>query len=314
MALRLVGRLDMLVWQDRPRPGWVHFQTKTVSAHTNIPTYVAALSMSDHERIYNYLAHTDEQPLVGSVANLIIKRVTGPKPKGKPRQVTSDWYPFERHYIPVSENQIKDALKAANWTAEQIVKCERVGEWPRYTNSCVVYNRKCDFYDECRSGVVCSDVYLERERDYVDELSTKHPNDQVLNVSRIHTFRDCPRLYYNRYVRRLDRFADAESPKQLTFGTAIHEALRAWYSPKHEDEGEGEWHPCLDDSAAIEAMMAVFRQHPGHDDQADDVHTSGYARLLMQRYFERWRKHDEDMVIRGVEHVLERQVPEGGLK
>ncbi|RMD97399.1 MAG: hypothetical protein D6812_15335, partial [Deltaproteobacteria bacterium] len=180
--------------------------------------------------------------------------------------------------------------------------------WPRFGRSCVPYSRKCTFYDVCRSGRMFKEMFTEREPDYVDEAQETAPDGvTVLNVSRLNTFRACPELYRLMYVKNLARSVDEETdPKQLVFGTAIHEALRAWYSGKPNKAGT--WKPKLDDDAAIEAARTVFREHPNHDDNADEVHTSGYAELMLKRYFERYRKTDRELTITGVEVPLTAEV------
>jgi hypothetical protein len=58
---------------------------------------------------------------------------------------------------------------------------------------------------------------------------------QQLSVSRVGTFRDCPRKYYNRYVKQLQR--RRFKPAALAFGTAWHDWLECW----HSGSGEPEW-------------------------------------------------------------------------
>jgi len=92
----------------------------------------------------------------------------------------------------------------------------------------------------------------------------------TFDSSSLKTYISCPRKYYWRYVRHLLQKGRKSAP--LNFGTAIHEALRVWYT----------------DHDAEEAIMTF---HDLWDERfADNKRTHEKGDALLSGYFEKYEK------------------------
>lgn len=310
--LCVVGRLDMLVYIEGPGAGWYHFQTKTAAANTSPAVYSAKQAMSLHEAIYGQAAiEAGFTPYKGTILNMLLKTVTGQKPRGKERKIDKDWSPFYRDKLSVGQYLRDTAIESVEWEIETMLGCEEDGYWPMRRTSCTNFNRRCTFYDLCRAPKrnAMAVEWGQREEDYVDEVRGENADInplQIQNVSRVQTFMECPRKYLHQYVEgKVVQRDDDETPSALTFGSAVHEALRAWYSPSSLSKKTPKtWAPCLNDKRAINAFNASLPD--GHDANAAECEKSGYGRLMLERYFERWREHDKRHFkqIAGVEMML----------
>ncbi len=106
---------------------------------------------------------------------------------------------------------------------------------------------------------------------------------RLLTVSRMRSFRACRRMHHYRYELGLRPVREEEGA--LHFGSAVHLALEHWWKATGEGDYSGALQRALD---ALEGQM-------------DSVYELARARAMMAAYHERWRRHQADFEVLGVE-------------
>lgn len=128
--------------------------------------------------------------------------------------------------------QCEETYLTLNTIADHIRDARVNGSWYQNSSACSKFNTPCEYINIC-CGTSRPDDGSWRERKGSD-LS----GEFNLSTSGIHTFMECRRKYYYRYVERIERDRE-EQPLALTFGSAFHECLESfWNSTKKEEVHE----------------------------------------------------------------------------
>jgi len=271
----------MIAEVEGPAKGIYHVQFKTLYGTASIPGYMKEVAVSMHERGYSWLGRAQKKPIPikGTILVVFQKTVTGPvNRKTGVRSVKEDWAPFTVERLSITPRAREQFVDDASAILDWIENCRENG-FPRFTKNCVQYGRACIAYDWCRMGAFFKDEWETRAPDYADKVNG-------VNVSRLLTFQVCPKLYEVLYELNLSKKSD----KKLSadFGTAVHNGVEAWYGPKGGKKfKDGGWKPGFDDRLALETFERSIPE--GHDEECKETETTGYGKLLLQRYFDRYR-------------------------
>ena len=141
-------------------------------------------------------------------------------------------YFLRKGNIQRSTEQMVETLAVLQQIVVDIDNAEAYNHWYQNTQACNMYNSACEYLPLCMGiSDPGSDTWVERTGSSIS-------GPRVLSHSRASCFQLCRRKYYWRYVEGIKR--DEASSPALTFGSAIHQALEAWWMTDSSKEKEDE--------------------------------------------------------------------------
>lgn len=251
------GKIDMIVRDVRGRTWVVEHKTTTLDISTG-SDYWKRLRIDGQVSLYFDGARALGHAVAGCLYDVIARpqlkpyKATPPESRrytkaGKldARQHDRDETPLEflervrnaiaenpeRYYQRGEVVRIGDELDEARrdvWrTARLIREAELTGEHPRNPDACVQAWGSCEFFDHCTGAASLDDGSRFRKRERAHhELSVTDDGDlPLVTISRLRTFRTCPRLHHLKYDLLLESNADRAAAR---FGTLFHAGLEAW--------------------------------------------------------------------------------------
>jgi hypothetical protein len=182
---------------------------------------------------------------------------------------------YQRRIIVRLERERLEALTDTWQTAIAIRDARRLRVWPRNPDSCIQWNRRCDYFDACAGISTVDDPLLfERIERQHEELDSDTPLDKqafvLLTQSSLRCYRACPRRYFHRYEERIRSLAKPDD--KLRRGTSLHRSLETW------SKSGGD----------LEAAIAQLDQvHPKTKEPMP--HSFALERAMMIGYHARWK-------------------------
>jgi hypothetical protein len=143
---------------------------------------------------------------------------------------------FQRRSVPRLDQDIMAYAKEL-WEAGQILLDARNKDrWPKHPRSCMAHGRPCEYLGIC-SGF---DTLESNRWRVVEQVHREIPDLEgsgidVLTFSSITTYQQCPRKYFYRYERGIER-TDEEEAEALYFGTIFHLGLAAYWQALMPEE------------------------------------------------------------------------------
>lgn len=200
---------------------------------------------------------------------------------------------FGRYYQRQRVVRLAKELHESAWDSWQTAATMRMAMnakvFPRNPDSCMRYNRACEYLPICCGESSTDDLLLYRkaERNHEELESANRDSRVLLTKSSLSCFRACPRQYELRYVigLRYRRVANT-----LRRGNSIHQALNAW------------WGKNGDLDAALAALVT------------DDVYEMAKWRAVIKGYHAYWGAPSGRVVAIEQEFVTDLLNPDTGAK
>lgn len=136
---------------------------------------------------------------------------------------------FQRRMIPRLDSDVAE-YAGELWAIADEIRLARInGRHYRNSEACMTWGRPCEYLGLC-SGIDSpdSDKWTRAESVH-EELPGVGDGRDTLTNSRIKTFQTCRRKHFHRYEEGLRRSNEDEA-EALYLGTALHEALAAWWA------------------------------------------------------------------------------------
>lgn len=178
---------------------------------------------------------------------------------------------YGRGIVVRTEDEMRAHRDDVWQAARQIARATADGEFPRNPDACERWGRQCDYWPVCSGETTIADPLR-----YRHEPSATPRALPLLSASSLSAWRSCSRLYLYGNVMRMRPIAKA---KALTFGTAVHEALEAW------------WH-------TVDIGLALAKL-----DRLADPFERARAQAMVAGYHVRWK--DEPLDVLAVEVEFE---------
>jgi CRISPR/Cas system-associated exonuclease Cas4 (RecB family) len=148
---------------------------------------------------------------------------------------------FQRRTIVRLQDERKEAAADVWATAGLIRDARRLKVWPRNPDSCLHWNRACEYFDVC-TGIyeitdpllfkVLDDPHPELDSSLADPDQKPSADGELvdekvlLTQSALRCYRLCARKFYFRYELRARPVKEAEP---LTVGRSLHKGLEKWF-------------------------------------------------------------------------------------
>jgi PD-(D/E)XK nuclease superfamily len=117
--------------------------------------------------------------------------------------------------------------KADVWqTCTAIRDAKRLKVFPRNPDSCMQWNRVCDYFEVCTNTQSIDDPVKFKVHEH-EHTELGPQGNGLLTQSAIRCFRSCQRRFFYRYVMRARPLKEPDEP--LRMGTSIHRALEVWW-------------------------------------------------------------------------------------
>ena len=266
------GKIDTLATGNGSSLVMIEHKTPTQDLSKKTAVYFSKLSFDEQISRYHLAQWLMEEPLDQTIYDVIRKIVTKPKRLTTADKVEIEGGTYKGHELPSeavpealeleredlrlyqlrvrgevlddperyflrkgniqrSTEQLVETLAVLQQLAVDIDNSDAYNHWYQNTQACNMYNSPCEFLPLCMGiSDPGSDTWVERTGSSIS-------GPRVLSHSRASCFQLCRRKYYWRYVEGIKR--DEASSPALTFGSAIHQALEAWwFSNDKEKEDE----------------------------------------------------------------------------
>jgi len=99
---------------------------------------------------------------------------TTPASQKAQREGVEKWG-VERKVVTFSPEEVEEWKCEARWWCGQIGGCARIGEWPKNTESCFMYNKRCEYIELCNTHGEMRDRIVEEQF----EVNEWKPYDDV---------------------------------------------------------------------------------------------------------------------------------------
>ena len=267
------GKIDTLATGNGSSLVMIEHKTTTQDLSKKTAVYFSKLSYDEQISRYHLAQWLMEEPLDQTIYDVIRKITTKPKRLNKADQaeIATGTYKGveippgdseraleldredvrlyqlrvckevldspEKHFlrkgnIQRSTEQMVETLAVLQQIVVDIDNAEAYNHWYQNTQACNMYNSACEYLPLCMGiSDPGSDTWVERTGSSIS-------GPRVLSHSRASCFQLCRRKYYWRYVEGIKR--DEASSPALTFGSAIHQALEAWWMTDSSKEKEDE--------------------------------------------------------------------------
>lgn len=143
---------------------------------------------------------------------------------------------FARKTVPRLDNEIYE-YSMDQWDhAQTILEHRRNSRWPRISTACTLHNSTCVYLPLCSGHSTLEDGKWAAKPFMHPELELNEIGGiPILTNSAMQTL-VCPRKYYYRYERGIERFEEEEW-EVLFFGNLWHEAMDVFYTEMKKDQG-----------------------------------------------------------------------------
>jgi hypothetical protein len=142
---------------------------------------------------------------------------------------------FQRRMVPRLDSEVAEYATEL-WQIADEIRMARINRRHfRNSEACIAYGRPCEFLGICSGHDTPDSDKWTRATEVHGELPGIGDGRDTLTNSRIKTFQTCRRKHELRYEIGLRRVNEDEA-EALYLGTALHEALAAWWTAHNEGE------------------------------------------------------------------------------
>ena len=268
-AWSYAGKIDTLATGNGSSLVMIEHKTTTQDLSKKTAVYFSKLSFDEQISRYHLAQWLMEEPLDQTIYDVIRKITTKPKRLTKADKVEIEGGTYKGHELPSeavsgaleleredvqlyqlrvrsevlddperyflrkgniqrSTEQLVETLAVLQQLVVDIDNSDAYNHWYQNGQACNMYNSPCEFLPLCMGiSDPGSDTWAKRTGSSIS-------GPRVLSHSRASCFQLCRRKYYWRYVEGIKR--DEASSPALTFGSAIHQALEAWWMSNDKEK------------------------------------------------------------------------------